>query len=353
LHKLELRKHGMLRMILKLTSAYFKSTIMNNKLITSVIIALLIFGFIAEETKCNFSPSNLIIHINSPTKNAYTTNQTILSITINVIYDPLNGSDNRWIAYSLDGKENQLMTPKYQGVSWSNGFPTSVVTAQATLNGLSEGSHSITISAKYYYDNWINEGNSNVQLTVGYSPEPAITVNSPHENQSFIETSNIPYSINVSVPHPWFLNNQTIGSLFSIGYSMDNNSIVVLAKEAAYNGTKNALTNNLSIEKPYLLLNGTLPTLPTGNHAMAIYVAWAYPSNGSYHTSKSEIRLFSVHKEIAKPLDLITNNLLLILVIIALTFLVIVTSVIIYIKRTKQSKRTFTEGLYIQSLITS
>jgi hypothetical protein len=295
-----------------------KSMIISNRLIGSLVIASLLIGiYVIEETKGNFSPGPLDIRINSPQRNSYTSNQTLLNITISTYADSLNGSDHRWIAYSLDGQENKSITPNYQGISWSSGFPFSKVTAQALLNDLSEGAHTITVFAKYYYNNWVNQGSSETKFTVGISPEPALTINVPYENQVFKEISVIPYSVNVSVSPSAFKDNKNYGYLFSIAYSIDNKKPVEIASD-------------VSIDKPHLIYTGNLQNLENGNHTIRLYASWA--SDGERIALHSNDTYFSIDNKLTDSSNLFSFNLSLTLIvsIIIAILLVAILSFLVY-----------------------
>jgi hypothetical protein len=297
------------------------------RLIAFFVAVTLFFGLcFIEQTKANFSPGPLNIKINSPQNNEYTSNQTELSVTVTVYADSLNGSDHRWIAYSLDEQENKSITPIYEGITWSGGFPFSVVTAQTLLTNLSEGSHSIAVFAKYYYNNnWINQGQSETHFKVGISPEPILTINVTSENKT-LENSNISYLANVTVLPGAFKDNKNYGYLFSIAYSIDNKKPVEIASD-------------VSIDKPHLIYTGNLQNLENGNHTIRLYASWA--SDGERIALHSNDAYFSIDSKLTDSSNLFSSNLSLTLIvsIIIAILLVAISSFLVYKHRKNQVKK--------------
>jgi hypothetical protein len=284
------------------------------KILTLFVVGVLLFGFFnIEQARGNFSPGPLDIKINSPHSGEYTANQTTLSVTITVYADSLNSSDHRWIAYSIDGQGNESMIANYEGVTWSGGFPFSVVTAQTVLTDLSVGSHSIVVCAKYYYSNsWVSQGRSEIQFRVGISPKPILTIDAPTENQVF-ENLSIPYLANVTVIPAAFKDNKIYGNLFSIAYTIDNEKPVEIA-------------SHVSIESAHLTYTGNLYNLEDGNHSIKILAAWASPDGGDPLTLYSNETHFSVENKLAESPNILAANLPLlsiVSIIITLTIAII------------------------------
>jgi hypothetical protein len=152
-----------------------KRTVLVLTLIT-VLFFLEVVSAQLEIARANPSPSPLQVFIDSPTSYGKNSNSVWLNISIIVFHDTLEGSENRWIAYSLDGQDNVSMAPNYQGVSLFDGYPGSLATAETAL-WLPDGLHDITVYAKYNYGGWISESNSSVEFVVGAStnPNPQIT----------------------------------------------------------------------------------------------------------------------------------------------------------------------------------
>jgi hypothetical protein len=122
-----------------------------------------------ELARANPSPGPISLSIHSPSSQGENSNIVLLNVSIIVYRDSLEGSENRWIAYSLDNQNNKTITPHYEGVITEVGFPFSVVTAIATLR-VPEGLHNITVYAKYNYGGWISEGSKSVEFIAG-TPE--------------------------------------------------------------------------------------------------------------------------------------------------------------------------------------
>lgn len=144
-------------------------------LISTLFLSNVVSIKLLELTRANPSPGPLAVDINSPTNKQYQySNSVWLNVSIMVFQDTLEGSENRWIVYSLDGQDNVSMAPNYQGVSIFSGYPFSVVTTEAAL-WLPDGWHTVTVYAKYNYSGWISEGSAGVLFVVGTPPNPPIT----------------------------------------------------------------------------------------------------------------------------------------------------------------------------------
>ena len=103
-------------------------------LISTLFLSNVVSIKLLELTRANPSPGPLAVDINSPTNKQYQySNSVWLNVSIMVFQDTLEGSENRWIVYSLDGQDNVSMAPNYQGVSIFSGYPFSVVTTEAAL----------------------------------------------------------------------------------------------------------------------------------------------------------------------------------------------------------------------------
>ena len=126
--------------------------------------------------KANFEPGPLQVNIISPTSYWDNTNPVLLNISAIMFLDPLTGSENRSITYSIDGRGNLSMTPIYQGVFGTGGYSYSLVTSQANLPNLSDGWHVIMVYVKYDFGSWINQGSARVEFAIGKPPPPIQTL---------------------------------------------------------------------------------------------------------------------------------------------------------------------------------
>ena len=259
--------------------------------------------------KANPSPGPIQVFISSPTSYGKYSNMVLLNVSVMVFQDSLNGSENRWIAFSLDNQNNNTMLPHYQGVSVNSGFRFSVVTAMEML-WVPDGWHNITVYAKYNYGGWISEGSQTIQFTVGFPTNapptdwisPTIALNHPSQNQVFEEYSIIPYSITVSFPSSWFNNGLVSGRLISICYVLDNTDLVVIGDEMSAYKTSQSLLDSLTEEKPYLILTGNLSALPIGTHTIEAYAACQYSSDENQKTIRSGTTYFSIGNQTFQPL---------------------------------------------------
>ncbi len=287
---------------------------MRLKLLATFVIFLLLLGLCSINAKANFSgPCPIQITILSPNSYERNLNSVFLNVSITVIWDTLRGSDNRWVAYSVDGKANVTMTPIYHGVmDQGSDFSYSMVTAQAIVSGLDEGYHNITVYAKYTYGTYISPGHDTVDFTVGTpkvpptpNPDaPTITINTPSTNQVFAQDSVILYSITLHIPPSWFRNNWVYGELRSVGYILDNvGKFVVIADESSSNGTRHlgssnettiGLIHTISAENSNIVLTGNLSTLPVGSHTVQFSAFWIYPEGSKLQFTNPVVAHFSV-----------------------------------------------------------
>ena len=86
-------------------------------LLVTIIVTMLIGLCVAPEATANFSPGYPTVGIMSPNGQDLYSSSVSSKIQVEVVFDPLNSSENRWIGYSLDGQDIVTLTPKYQGVT--------------------------------------------------------------------------------------------------------------------------------------------------------------------------------------------------------------------------------------------
>ncbi len=261
---------------------------------------------VVEVAKANFKPGPIDISIISPKNDDVTTNTVPIKVSIIVFVDPLNTSEHRWIAYSLDGQNNVTMIPNYQGVSGSGLFQYSTVTAEGTLSNLPEGYHSLVVYAKYDYGSRINEGATRIKFSVGYPtglppPDectPALTINYPDQNQNFSENSRISFSITITKAIAGS------GTLRTVGYTLDKNLTIIAGENLTdANGPRSEIVFNESFpafippfmkNNPNITLTGYLPTLSIGSHKMQIFLFYYGLMDKYAQTTFSNITYFSV-----------------------------------------------------------
>jgi hypothetical protein len=310
-------------------------------------------GWFAGLARANFSPSPIDITINSPTNNGNTTSTVSLKVTITVFLDLLNTSENRWIAYSLDGQDNVTMSPNYQGISGSGEFQYSTVTAEGTLFGLSEGWHSLAVFAKYDYGNWVNEGAAKIKFSVGTPaglppPDentPIITLNYPSQDKNFEENSVVPFLITITKPIGGF------GGIRTIGYTLDKSRTIVAGEnlqypddprsEIVFNGSFPAFVPPFMGNSQNITLSGYLPSLPTGSHKMQIFVFYYDPMGKYAQKAVSNISYFSVGNQTIQPPNQIIepiNQPFTITIVIASTVsaTIIALGLLVYFKKHKR-----------------
>jgi hypothetical protein len=133
-----------------------------------LVITLMFLGvYNIIVVRANFEPGPVQVTIVSPKSYGSNTNPVLLNISAMAFLDPLKGSENRYISYSIDGKGNLSMTPVYRGVSCSGGYSFSSVTSQVNLPNLPDGWHTVMVYVKYDCGIWINEGSARVEFAVG------------------------------------------------------------------------------------------------------------------------------------------------------------------------------------------
>jgi len=230
--------------------------------------------------------------------------------------DPLNGSENRYITYSIDGKANVSMAPVYEGVIHNGSYSFSSVTSQVNLPNLSDGWHIIMVYVKYNYGTWTNEGSARVEFVVSKATAPnpnspllkAIIPTSP---QVFPEKQPIPYFLNISIPPSWFGNNLLHCEIYSISYVIDNTGIItgIAGADGAkgphgptvINCSKPAYIPVYTVDLPYITLTGTIPSQSLGNHTMDFQILWS--DYGDNIMASNFLTRFSVSDKINQPIN--------------------------------------------------
>jgi hypothetical protein len=189
-------------------------------MVTAIVIALMLSVICGSpEAQANFGPSNIFVGVTSPSGHEMNPSTIMLKVWVEVTFDPLTSAENRWIGYSLDGQDFISMTPIYRGVFTDNSFPTSNVTAEAQLTGLSNGYHAITVCAKYTYGSWTDSGTTSFHFNVGipngkddpprkpmHYTLPTVSLNTSGDPQTYQPGVPIPYTIKVGIPTSWFIN---------------------------------------------------------------------------------------------------------------------------------------------------
>ncbi len=284
-----------------------------------IVIAFMLLGaYNIVGVMANFEPGPLQVTIVSPKSYGYNANPVLLNISVTMFLDPLKGSENRYVTFSIDGQGNLSMTPVYQGVSGSGGYSFSSVTSQVNLPNLSDGWHTVMVYVKYDYGTWTNVGSARVEFAVGkpttLNPNaPFLKVEFPTYTQVFPEKQPIPYFVNISIPPSWFGNNLLHGEIYSVSYVLDNtkNIIAIAGSDTTKGGPSGPIVINGStpayipvytVNHPTIILTGTIPAQLPGNHTLAFLILWSdYGDN--IMTANFQTR-FSVSSEIGQPINL-------------------------------------------------
>jgi hypothetical protein len=267
------------------------------------------------DIKANFEPGPLQVNILSP-KGYGDVNPVLLNISAWMFLDPLKGSENRYVTYSLDGQANVTMTPVYRGVSGSGYYSESLVTSQANLPNLSDGWHAVMVYVKYDYGSSINEGSARVEFLIGklYSPNPnapVLRIAYPTYTQVFPEKQPIPYFINISIPpSSWFGNNLLRGEIYSVSYMLDNSTNITTIAGAdggpygpiVSNGSGPAFVPVFTVNDPTKTLTGSIPAQSIGNHTLIFLIDWS--DYGKNYMRSSFGTRFSVSDKISQPINM-------------------------------------------------
>jgi len=160
--------------------------------VLTLILALLILLAAGVQTvKAQYTPGGQgfplasPISITSPSNSTYSSNLLTLSVTFKFLLSPSYANVN----YSVDGKNNVtipltgIQDPREVTRTYANGttitvnstlFVPFIITGGVTLPELTEGSHNITVYAKYQANNDIGLDNSTVYFTISTNLEQKI-----------------------------------------------------------------------------------------------------------------------------------------------------------------------------------
>ena len=210
--------------------------------------------------------------INSPSNSTYSSSLLTLNITVKTLVNP--SASNITMVYSIDGATNTTISiestrvPLWVDITYANGTTTKgisisspyLITAIADLPELSEGSHNLTIYAKYELsssDRDIGFDEKTVYFTIDDGKPPTISNLSP-ENKTYNQ-KDLPLNFTTDQPTSW------------MGYSLDGKENVTLTG------------------------NTTLGELSNGSHSIIVY---ANDTAGNMGVSQT------INFTIAVPLDL-------------------------------------------------
>jgi hypothetical protein len=191
-----------------------------------------------------FYPRNPVIYIESPTNRTYNINSLPLNVTIetfNSYFEAYKVVTYGVVSYSLDWENSQFLlnthwhdVPEGHTVGENTIFATS-----ASLSGLKEGYHNLTLRAQYDYcptypddRDWHYESESNVFFRVDTVPQ----------NITLVKPENSTY-MSADVVLQFFIDERASW----IGYSLDGQENVTIAG------------------------NTTLTSLPNGDHNLTVY----------------------------------------------------------------------------------
>ncbi|MCW4003275.1 MAG: hypothetical protein NWE95_05100 [Candidatus Bathyarchaeota archaeon] len=210
--------------------------------------------------------------ITSPANTTYSSGLVTLNITVKTMLNP--STSNITMTYSINGKTNTTINtqttfvPIWAEITYANGTKTQgisiqsyyLISAIANLPELSEGSHNITVYAKYDFSadsRQIGFDEKTVYFTVNDGKPPTIS-NLSLESKTYSQNA-LPLNFTIDQPTSW------------IGYSLDGKENVTITG------------------------NTTLTGIANGQHSLTVY---ANDTAGNMGVSQT------VNFTVALPLDL-------------------------------------------------
>lgn len=165
-------------------------------LLTFAVLFLLVSGVqVVEVATANFVPQASINFISSPTNTTYSSNFLTLNFTVSFAM-----TNDRWIAYSIDGNENVTVT----GVDYQIDALWHGINITEPLPKLSDGSHRLDISAQSVPTSYASPDKRTIFFTIDTasptlapSPTPSAT---PTLIQSPLPSSTPSLSPSPSIP---------------------------------------------------------------------------------------------------------------------------------------------------------
>jgi hypothetical protein len=178
--------------------------------------------------------------ITSPANTTYSSGLLTLNITVKTMLNP--STSNITMTYSIDGKTNTTINtqttfvPMWAEITYANGTKTQgisiqsyyLISAIANLPELSEGSHNITVYAKYDFSadsRQIGFDEKTVYFTVNDGKPPTIS-NLSLENKTYSQNA-LPLNFTIDQPTSW------------IGYSLDGKENVTITGNTTLTGIAN------------------------------------------------------------------------------------------------------------------
>ena len=155
--------------------------------LTAIVISALLISLVAglsvvEVTKANFIPTAYVNTIWSPTNKTYSSSSLSLNVTVTFAL-----TENRSIAYSLDGNENVTLT----GIQYQIDNLWQGINITGPLPALSEGSHRLDVYAKSIPASYASPDSKTVFFTID-TTSPTLTpipTSSPTLNVSLSESA--------------------------------------------------------------------------------------------------------------------------------------------------------------------
>jgi hypothetical protein len=256
------KKAIVLALILSLLVSVLAGTLIINRVFAQI-------GYVGTvNVGPNYDP--LLVNLTYPTENQVYKNSTIIQLDFTVtkpavwfnwnfyeLWDLYYCQGNvTFIRYSIDGKPNVTIpaNDKHTGLSY-NPIPNTL-NYSLTMQGLSQGLHTLSVSAEGTYNYWSDSGTEYSNVVVGNSSQiifyinnfvPPEILNLSKSNETYHVTY-VPLNFTVNEPTSW------------IGYSLDGKA-------------------NLTIGG-----NTTLTGLTYGLHNLTIYANVTFGNTGSSET---------------------------------------------------------------------
>ena len=152
-----------------------KKTALTAIIISALLVSLVVGVQVVEVATANFVPQASINFISSPTNTTYGSNFLTLNFTVSFAM-----TNDRWIAYSIDGNENVTVT----GVDYPIDALWHGINITEPLLKLSDGSHRLDIYAQSVPTSYASPDKRTIFFTIDtasptLAPSPTPSATSP------------------------------------------------------------------------------------------------------------------------------------------------------------------------------
>ena len=177
---------------------------------------------VVMEAEANPFPWNSEITIESPTNKTYNVDSLVLNVTIATKFDgTYTSSSRRAVNYSLDSQPDVPL--EAVNFYYDNESQSSIFVGSTLLEGITEGSHSLKVQCRYFYEVEVNAGGNTYITQSHYSVE---YVNFTVDTKSIqAEGYNITVEVSSPIPDKTYKTNNVPLS-FSCDANINNSSNV-------------------------------------------------------------------------------------------------------------------------------